>query len=455
MPIPVPDTDLEYHLISFDKEGGERQVNGALPSDALARTLGADGDPITDIFFVAHGWKGDVPAAIKQCNRWIGAMGKMAADRAVVRELVPGFKPLIVGIHWPSQLWGDEDLPGEAEGQLLGSDAPDADSEKLANHFSDAIAATPRARDAIRTILEAAAEYQHEAELSRRVVRAYQAVAEEAQLWSDDALAVAQVGDGGWDPQTVFHEAIRAANEGRAVQERHNEEPGAPGVLGGNAAGDVVLSPLRQLSFWTMKKRARIVGETGVAKLIEKFRTARPTPRVHLMGHSFGCIVVSAATMAQQSGQPVDTLVLVQGALSLWAYAPQVEQTNETGYFNAIHAKKLVRGAIVTTLSEHDKAIGNLYPMAARLAGQGNLNNLPLYGGVGTFGLRGLEGGGEPIPIRGSDSPYDEFRRGGIYNINASSVIKNGGGLSGAHSDIAHPEVARVAWQAIACSMTE
>jgi hypothetical protein len=35
-----------------------------------------------------------------------------------------------------------------------------------------------------------------------------------------------------------------------------------------------------------------------------------------------------------------------------------------------------------------------------------------------------------------------------VYNLDANSVIKNGGGFSGAHSDIAHPEVAHAMWQA-------
>ena len=42
---------------------------------------------------------------------------------------------------------------------------------------------------------------------------------------------------------------------------------------------------------------------------------------------------------------------------------------------------------------------------------------------------------------------YD-FKPGAIYNLEASGIIKNGGGASGAHSDIAHPEVAHAFWSA-------
>jgi hypothetical protein len=38
---------------------------------------------------------------------------------------------------------------------------------------------------------------------------------------------------------------------------------------------------------------------------------------------------------------------------------------------------------------------------------------------------------------------------GQIYNVDGTSYINQGGGLSGAHSDISKPEVAHLVWQAI------
>ena len=40
------------------------------------------------------------------------------------------------------------------------------------------------------------------------------------------------------------------------------------------------------------------------------------------------------------------------------------------------------------------------------------------------------------------------FESGRIYNIECSRVIANRSGLSGAHSDIAHPEIAHLLWEA-------
>lgn len=442
MPISVPDTDLQYHLLSFDKKGVERQTDGGLTSAVLAQVLAAPDSKVTDIFFVSHGWKGDVPAAIDQCNRWIGAMARVEADLKAVRERDSTFTPLIVGIHWPSQPWGDEDLPAEPGGLLLSADGPESGPERLVDFYADAIASSPKAREAISTIVAAAAQYHGQTELDQEVAQAYSVLLREADLWSDDHLSDPQTQpDEGWDPNEIFR--------------REREDAAGPGVLGDGGVGDVILSPLRQLSFWSMKNRARVVGESGVAQLVAKLQTASAKPvRVHLMGHSFGCIVASAATMkaTEKTGKPVDTLILIQGALSLWSYASQVQKKNEPGYFSKIPAVPLVRGVVVTTLSEHDKAVGNLYPMAVRLAKQYTLADLPLYGGVGTYGLCGLAQTGPDIPIGDADTVYG-FELGGIYNVDASRIIANGGGFSGAHSDIAHPEVAHVAWQAIACSM--
>ena len=58
--------------------------------------------PVTDVFFISHGWKGDVPAAKDQYTRWIGAMLECEDDRRKVRQVRPGFRPLLIGLHWPS-----------------------------------------------------------------------------------------------------------------------------------------------------------------------------------------------------------------------------------------------------------------------------------------------------------------------------------------------------------------
>lgn len=66
---------------------------------------------------------------------------------------------------------------------------------------------------------------------------------------------------------------------------------------------------------------------------------------------------------------------------------------------------------------------------------------------MGEFGLRGPGCRSTDLLVKRPDEAY-QFHIGGIYNLDCSRVICNGGGVSGAHSDICHPEIAHVIWQA-------
>jgi hypothetical protein len=191
--------------------------------------------------------------------------------------------------------------------------------------------------------------------------------------------------------------------------------------------------------------------------LVSLMKTAPTDTRFHLMGHSFGCIVVSAAVAGPAGGtalpRAVDTLFLVQGALSLWSFCESIPSAPGTaGYFHRIVREGLVRGPIVTTRSSFDKAVGKLYPPAATLKHQLTLGDeFPKFGGIGSFGAQGLGLSAVDATLGPADHDY-RFEPKRVYNLEASGIIKNGGGFSGAHSDITHPEVAHAMWQAVAVS---
>jgi hypothetical protein len=447
----VPGADVTYHLVCYDDDGRERPESaGTLASNTL-RSLVADNvadGPVTDVFFLSHGWQGDIPAAIDQYDRWVGAMTQQTEDRKAARKRNPGFRALIVGLHWPSKPWGDERLPTPSAGHLLSDDnvpAAAADLNALVDVWAHRLADTPAARIALGTILMATGQDEEKDGLPNDVRQAYETLRLEAGLtWDGDIQQPAADYIEAADPQVAYRDARQADNDGFA------------GLLGGNtgsrAAFDGILTPLRQLSFWKMKDRARKFGEAGAGELLRLLQDAAPrTTRFHLMGHSFGCIVVSAAlagTGPSELLRPVDSLVLVQGALSLWAYSPEVPHVpGAAGYFHRIIAQHLVKGPIVTTRSSHDTAVGKYYPLGARMAFQYLLGELPKYGGIGTYGIQGLKPLTDNRPIATADTDYS-FQPGRIYNLDAQSVIAHGDDPSGAHSDIAHPEVAHAVWQA-------
>lgn len=436
----VGDSLFQYSLVSYDAEGVERPEPEGSLSDDVEETVRQQ--PITDVVLLSHGWNGDFPAARRQYELWISAMLDRADDRAAIRERVPGFRPMAVGLHWPSKAWGDEELGG---GGSFGS-APTAASggaitvEAFVDEYAARLSRSERARTALRTIFEAALADIMPDTLPPAVVDAYTVLDAEVGLGAEGQGAPPGADREPFDPAAVYE----------AVLDEEDLVSFGGATLGG------LLAPLRTLTFWHMKRRACRFGESGAATLLQRLQSAVPdgrTVRFHLMGHSFGCIVVSAAVAG--AGRPVDTLILVQGALSVWAFCSSIPATpRRAGYFHRIVRDDLVRGVTLTTISEHDRAVGFFYPLGAAAGRQLSYapGEPPKYGGLGAFGARGPLPAVEDIRMRGAAEPYD-FRRGTIYNVESSRVIAKGGGASGAHSDIVHPEVAHAVWSAIAAAV--
>jgi hypothetical protein len=455
MPIREAPGGRRYYLIAFDKAGNERgdpdAARGHL-SEIAVRDLSLN--PITDVFFVIHGWKGDIPAAIDQFDNWIGVVTRQASDLARMQEKHPDYRPLIVGLHWPSQPWGDEEFASESSYAATPAAAgTEFDSrtrlsaDEMANAYADRLSDSEgrdspewqEIRAAIGAIITEAKKNPAPATLPPHITVAYSKLDNLTNLGAADLAGAPGDDRDPFDPERAY----------RSTR--------APVASYGGGLGDGLLSPLRQLSFWKMKKRAQIFGESGAAKLLSMVQAASPKARIHIAGHSFGCIVASG--MLRRPGNsagkkpPIHSAMLIQGALSLWSYCSRIERAGgKPGYFASVIEDARVGGPIVTTQSRYDRAVGFWYPKAAGVAGQvvyaTDLGELPKYGGVGTFGLQGP---GVPtvelnmLPATGRYS----FQRGKVYNINSEQYIKNGGGFSGAHSDIVHPEVAHALWDAV------
>lgn len=433
----VSGTDLSYFLIAYDADGRERADDpDGIMSEQVVNAL--TNVAITDVFMFFHGWKGDVPAAREQYSAWVKCMTQCTDDIARMREAQPNFHPLLVGVHWPSQPWGEENFAVSFATPTEGMPGEGDPVEELIESYAQKIADTPTARVALRTIVHAAMENIAPSRLSPQVRDAYLVLDRESGLGSDG-----EVGAPGNDREPFDPE--------RAYQASRENAPSFGGidVLGG------LLSPLRQLSFWKVKDRARRFGESAGHQLLCQLEQATDRPvRFHLMGHSFGCIVVSATLKGLGDGapllRPVDSVALVQGALSLWSYCSDIPSARGTpGYFSDIIAAEKVAGPIITTHSTFDSAVGRFYPIGAGVAGQVVYapGELPKYGALGAFGAQGDGIDGVDVDMKRIGERYG-FERGRIYNLESSKIIKNGEGASGAHSDITHPEVAHALWEA-------
>lgn len=443
MPIKqIPGTDLNYYLINYDADGNERAADdGKKLSQIVLDELKNGG--YTDVILMSHGWMGDIPAAVAQYDKWIANLFTCTADIEAMKAKRAGFKPLFVGLHWPSQPWGDEDNDGS-----FGLD-PSSEAGKIISAAVDDYAArlgdTPEIRANLETILTAAID-EHDT-LPDDVRAAYESLG--AALGFDaGGEAAADTDVSGFDPEQMFQEAAEQENEDFAS---------GGGSFGKFSFFGALVSPLRTFSFWKMKNRARKFGESGANALLRAMqKTAADAGRdvaFHLMGHSFGCAVVTAMAAGKPDDQttqaPVDSITLVQGALSIWAYCPSIpSQPSNAGYFNPLLKRARVKGPIVTTQSEHDRAVGLFYKLGAGIAGQVSFGTkFPETGGLGAFGIQGVDQITEGLEMKKTSEQYG-FKPGRIYNLESSNIIKNGGGFAGAHSDIAHPEVAHALWQA-------
>ena len=436
-----------YHLVCVDSTGAERTddpdgINGRLVP-RVVEALGTQ--PYTDVVIMSHGWKGDIPEAISQYDRWIGAMTACTQDVERARTVRPGFRPLLIGFHWPSLPWGDEEMSAGAGVSFSGpgTDAATApDPAALMDACANSIANTPAARAALETIFAAAAVDTAPPELSPDVVAAYRVLDWESGLGSGGPANAPGSDREPFDPEEAYQTAL-------------DED----GVSFGSFGLGPLLSLLRQFSFFKMKDRARMVGETTVHTLLASLqRVAKESGRdvrFHLMGHSFGCVVISAALAGppgKATAEPVHSAFLAQGAVSFWSYCSDIPHAKgHPGYFRGIVDAKRVSGAIVTTQSEHDTAVCTLYPRACNVRGDVVFapGEFPKYGALGAFGVRGPGVDAVDLKMLDSNQPY-HFEHGKIYNIESSQYIAKMESFgAGAHNDIAHPQIAHAMWSAL------
>jgi len=120
----------------------------------------------------------------------------------------------------------------------------------------------------------------------------------------------------------------------------------------------------------------------------------------------------------------------------------KVKDLDTPGYFRNIVASKAVSGPVVTTRSVKDLAVGLAYPAAVALVGQAAFDAsapLPLFGGVGSYGLQGttLAQSGQLLDATGVYG----LQPGKIYNLEGNQFIPSHNGIDG-------PQVAHAIWQA-------
>jgi len=208
-----------------------------------------------------------------------------------------------------------------------------------------------------------------------------------------------------------------------------------------------------QLAFWQMQFRGVEAGKRG-AVFLTRLREELPSlanARIHLIGHSFGGLVVSNLVrhLALESKRPVNTLCLLQGALGSAWFEDETEVLQH------------VKDVVACIFSRYDTANSFYYPVAnhGRLA-------------AGAVGI--LDDKGEPVCRIPNNTDKQDEDRGRfasvttapplfkllqdrvskrsegfpwIVNLDASRMIYNGNVLTGGgHGDIFKNDVVLLIW---------
>ncbi|KQX48124.1 MULTISPECIES: hypothetical protein [unclassified Streptomyces] len=413
-----------YREISFDKDGdGPAGQAGRLA--ALAR------QGVTDLVVFAHGWNNSPSGATRLCSDFFAPFPGL---------LAPGVEAGYAGVIWPSMMFSGEPVP---DYRALVTVLPE--KEPVLDRITELLVTAPPDEAAFAefgALLRELAEVGPEGDREGMAAGPGESVPE---FLVGDPVEVC----------ALFTAALEAG------------APGPAGAGGGTAAEDSGAVPpegfgeglkrywkgareaLRQTTYYVMKKRAGRVGETGLGPLLGEVARAAPGLRVHLVGHSMGARLVAYALRGLPPGAgSVASVTLLQGAFSHYAFAARLP--HDPGRSGSLgNAQLRVRGPVVACYSRHDTALGVMYPLASRLAGDsesfgaaaalGAAAGLlgaddPRWGAIGHDGVLAVPG----AAVRTLAAVLREGVPGsGCVSVDAADVVRE-------HSDICHEELARV-----------
>jgi pimeloyl-ACP methyl ester carboxylesterase len=211
-----------------------------------------------------------------------------------------------------------------------------------------------------------------------------------------------------------------------------------PELIPGGAASlrDRQRELLNLTTYYRMKERAEEVG-SRLNILLWVLKEENPPTHLHLVGHSFGARLVTAAVDGNCLLR-ARSLTLLQGAFSHNSFAPDLGP-GKRGSFSEILGYKKVNGPILITHSRNDRALGAAYPIASRLSRTDASRLGDLHDRFGALGANGAQRVAANCIHVGDRC---QFKPGEIYNVNCDAVIRG-------HADVVHPEIAALLAAAI------
>jgi hypothetical protein len=427
---------LDYVQLKFDKAGNR------LDSQSPFFPPG-----VTDLIVVSHGWHMNASESQVLYQTLIGNLVNVAGG-----AWAAGRKVGVCGVFWPSDRFRD-DLGQETVNVLADGHAAAAGGElnvevlkaqaaeiakflgildpgfgKLVLRAQGGGGDADKLVDVLRAAVDSSATVDEQTKLDHKELleKPGHYILEKLQAQGSPALSAVPAPSGG-----------SAAALGQVQQGGQ-----ALGLFSGVIAGIAKL--LNQFAYFELKKRAGAIGEKlgGQLDSIAGLNTVR----VHLVGHSFGARLVTAATAAMQS-RKVQSMTLLQGAFSHNSFSAGIDYEffpNVVGGFRDVIGKRTVKGPIAITHTWNDKAVGLAYPAASRVSmaianaigvSEAFGGSKDVFGGMGANGAMGLSA------VEGSARQYDGKTPLQLPDAQVSSLRCD---FIEGHNDVARPGAARV-----------
>jgi hypothetical protein len=433
---------ISYTEVRFDKDG-RRQNTPLIP------------DGTTDVIVMSHGWNNDEAAAEALYTKLFTNFASVTAGDPAIG----GRRIAIVGVIWPSKKFDELMTQLEGTGKVSGG----AKSLSAADQ-AEAEAAMREAINRAAPIFDDAGDPDRIAKLQALVPKLESdGVAQETFVKilrelvdpNDQHLDQRNPEDNSdiffeGQPKIIFQNASQSVPASAAAppdQEEIESKAGGEGNQTGKAQGigaffskaaHAVVNLMNLGTYFEMKQRAGTVGKIGVAPLIDEL--ADKVERIHLVGHSFGGRVVTAAA-ANSTTKKLFSMSLLQAAFSQNGFSKRRQ-----GFFRSVIDHKRVAGPILVTNTKKDLSVGLAYPAASRISGDtasafGGADDP--FGGIGSNGAQQMEPGEISVLADQLESVNFAYKwnAGCIHNLKDDRFIVDPQG-GDAHGFVFVPEVA-------------
>jgi hypothetical protein len=469
----------EYFKLFFDAQGYPQDRNAADQAAVIDALLNSP-KPVTDLWLFSYGWNNDLVHGTSTYDTWVARMREVQQDK--VQD--PTYNPLFIGLYWPSKAWADYSMKLTANlSATTGAETTTGGGEGEFEMYSELIAqptATP-APDAqevqrfvndFRPVMDPEGIYGPDYE--RDFHRLYTLMSQ-SQPPSDQEMTEFVKILKKYDTPDPHLDPLERENVGNApidvVVKQLKDEGAAPAPQYEGFVVDKLQQLFSVFTFWKMKARAAVVGENGVYRFLLNVKKAlskhKRQVRIHLLGHSFGAKLVTAAVYPAASAKNIElpfvnTLVLLLGAFSQFSFSSNIPvSTGASGRYAAIIQCRVVANPLVAIYSCYDTANKFLYPLGMsfkaftpleqRYEIGGDEETEELYsisknpfGALGVNGAQGLnEASYRAIDMQARDAPYIWGNLSGVscLNVDGQPFINKGDPPAGAHNDNAKYEI--------------